>query len=68
MVNLLGDLWQPGKPDWQAALAIDDVKLHLYGKKIANVGRKMGHLTALGDSPQTATEKALTARQALRPR
>ena len=32
MVNLLGDLWIDGEPDWAAALAVPDVKLHLYGK------------------------------------
>ena len=32
MVNLLGDLWVDGEPDWSGALAIPDVKLHLYGK------------------------------------
>jgi 5-(carboxyamino)imidazole ribonucleotide synthase len=36
MANLLGDLWssrQAGRePDWAAALAGGDVKLHLYGK------------------------------------
>ena len=48
MVNLLGDLWINGEPDWAAALAVPDVKLHLYGKADARVGRKMGHITALG--------------------
>ena len=32
MANLLGDLWEGGEPDWAAALAFPDVKLHLYGK------------------------------------
>ena len=31
--NLLGDLWQRGEPRWDAALAVPDVKLHLYGKR-----------------------------------
>ena len=34
MVNLLGDLWSAGEPDWEAALGHDPgVKLHLYGKR-----------------------------------
>ena len=33
MANLLGELWQNGEPDWAAALAIPEVKLHLYGKQ-----------------------------------
>ena len=48
MANLLGDLWAAGEPDWYAACAIPNVKLHLYGKTEARPGRKMGHLTALG--------------------
>jgi 5-(carboxyamino)imidazole ribonucleotide synthase len=65
MVNLLGDLWINGEPDWAAALAIPDVKLHLYGKSGARVGRKMGHITALGDTPDEAAAKALAARDVL---
>jgi 5-(carboxyamino)imidazole ribonucleotide synthase len=65
MVNLLGDLWINGEPDWAAALAMPDVKLHLYGKGDARVGRKMGHLTALGESVDEAAAKALAARDVL---
>lgn len=65
MVNLLGDLWLNGEPDWAAALAMPDVKLHLYGKNDPRVGRKMGHLTALGDSVDEAAAKALAARDVL---
>ena len=65
MANLLGDLWVNGEPDWAAALAIPDVKLHLYGKGEARVGRKMGHITALGESADEAAAKALAARDVL---
>ncbi|HEX2252000.1 MAG TPA: ATP-grasp domain-containing protein, partial [Thermoanaerobaculia bacterium] len=65
MANLLGDLWQGGEPDWAAALAHPDVKLHLYGKADARPGRKMGHLTALAATPQEARATVLAARQAL---
>ena len=65
MVNLLGDLWEHGEPDWLAAAAFDNVKLHLYGKQEARPGRKMGHLTALADTPQEAARVALAARDAL---
>ncbi len=47
MANLLGDLWAEGEPDWLAACAFPEVKLHLYGKLAPRPGRKMGHLTAL---------------------
>lgn len=65
MVNLLGDLWVDGEPDWAAALAVPGVKLHLYGKRDPRVGRKMGHITALGDSVDEAAAKALAARDVL---
>ena len=65
MANLLGDLWEGGEPDWAAALAHAGVKLHLYGKTEARPGRKMGHLTALAQSPAEAARAALAAREAL---
>ncbi|MCY0995222.1 5-(carboxyamino)imidazole ribonucleotide synthase [Nannocystis sp. ILAH1] len=65
MANLLGDVWQGGTPDWAAALALPDVKLHLYGKSEARVGRKMGHLTALGPTAEGAAARVLEARARL---
>ena len=65
MANLLGDLWQENEPRWHEAIKLPDVKLHLYGKKRPLVGRKMGHLTALADSPAAAKQRVLAAREAL---
>lgn len=65
MANLLGDLWERGEPDWAAALAYRDVKLHLYGKSAARPGRKMGHLTAVGATAEDAAAKVVAARDAL---
>jgi 5-(carboxyamino)imidazole ribonucleotide synthase len=65
MVNLLGDLWAQGEPDWRAALAMPDVKLHLYGKGTARPGRKMGHITVLASTPAEARARALEARARL---
>ncbi len=65
MVNLLGDVWENGDPNWQAALADRDVKLHLYGKPDARKGRKMGHITAMAPTAAEAAEKALRARDRL---
>jgi 5-(carboxyamino)imidazole ribonucleotide synthase len=65
MANLLGDLWSHGEPNWAAALALPDVRLHLYGKGEARPGRKMGHLTALGRTAQHAQERVIAARDAL---
>lgn len=65
MINLLGDLWTSGEPDWAACLAQDPVYLHLYGKAQARPGRKMGHITALGNTAAEAAQRAIQARQAL---
>ena len=65
MVNLLGDLWQDGEPDWAAALAKPGVKLHLYGKHEAHPSRKMGHITALAGSVEEAVGNAVGARDVL---
>ena len=65
MANLLGDIWENGEPRWQSALADPDIKLHLYGKHEARIGRKMGHLTVLADTAEEAAEKAIQARQSL---
>ena len=63
MVNLLGDLWSSGEPDWERALELPGVALHLYGKAGARPGRKMGHLTAWADR---RTEAATVARRQTR--
>jgi 5-(carboxyamino)imidazole ribonucleotide synthase len=65
MANLLGDLWADGTPQWHRACALPDVKLHLYGKCEPRPGRKMGHLTVLASSPQTAAARAIEARRLL---
>ena len=65
MVNLLGDLWVDGEPDWAAALAVPDVKLHLYGKGEPRAGRKMGHITVVAGTAGEAAERALAARAVL---
>jgi 5-(carboxyamino)imidazole ribonucleotide synthase len=65
MANLLGDLWASGEPNWRAACAFPDVKLHLYGKLEPRPGRKMGHLTALNHDPEEAYRTVLAARNSL---
>jgi 5-(carboxyamino)imidazole ribonucleotide synthase len=65
MANLLGELWAVGEPDWPAALADGDVKLHLYGKSQARAGRKMGHLTVLAATAADARTRAIAARERL---
>ncbi|MFL5384876.1 MAG: 5-(carboxyamino)imidazole ribonucleotide synthase [Longimicrobiaceae bacterium] len=67
MVNLMGDDAGTalGRPGVAGALAVPLTALHLYGKAEARPGRKMGHLTALGDTPDEALERALRARAVL---
>ena len=62
MVNLLGDLWEGGDPDWATILDDPHAKLHLYGKSAARSGRKMGHLTVTAPSTTAAATRALELR------
>jgi 5-(carboxyamino)imidazole ribonucleotide synthase len=66
MANLLGDIWQSQEPNWLAALAHRDVKLHLYVKLAPRSGRKMGHLTALATDSATALSLVQSARNSLK--
>ena len=54
MVNLLGDLWANGEPDFLPVMAEPRAHLHLYGKRVAHAGRKMGHITVLADTSDEA--------------
>lgn len=65
MVNLLGDVWSDGEPNWERALGYSDVKLHLYGKAEPRPGRKMGHMTALATTAEEALAAAIAARNSL---
>ncbi|MEO6651544.1 MAG: 5-(carboxyamino)imidazole ribonucleotide synthase [Ilumatobacteraceae bacterium] len=65
MVNLIGDLWDAGEPDWSAALTGGTTALHLYGKAAARSGRKMGHLTSWAVTPGAARLAAVEARRAV---
>jgi 5-(carboxyamino)imidazole ribonucleotide synthase len=66
MANLLGHLWEPGEPNWAAVLEDPAVKLHLYGKREARAGRKMGHLTATAATTEEAVRRVREARERLR--
>lgn len=66
MVNLIGDLWQGNKPPaWEALLSHSNAKLHLYGKREARPGRKMGHYNVLAPELDTALSLATEIRTAL---
>ena len=65
MVNLLGEIWEDtgGNPDWQRALEMPGVSLHLYGKSAARVGRKMGHINVVAETVEEALYIAAEARE-----
>ena len=65
MANLLGGLWENGRPNFAVALQNKNVKLHLYGKQEARHGRKMGHLTALAETSESAVKIVEQARRNL---
>ncbi|MDH3948367.1 MAG: 5-(carboxyamino)imidazole ribonucleotide synthase, partial [Gammaproteobacteria bacterium] len=59
MVNLIGDLWQENTPPaWEALLSHANAKLHLYGKREARPGRKMGHYNVLATELEDAIKLA----------
>ncbi|MCU0649585.1 MAG: 5-(carboxyamino)imidazole ribonucleotide synthase [Gemmatimonadaceae bacterium] len=64
IVNLLGDAWlHDTPPDMSAALAVPGARVHLYGKRDARAGRKMGHISAVGATPQDALDRAVQSYQ-----
>jgi len=65
IVNLLGDVWLAGEPDFAAALAVPGVRLHLYEKHTPRAGRKMGHLSSVGATAEEALERVLEAKRRL---
>jgi len=67
MVNLLGDIWEDAgrAPDWEQVLRHPAARLHLYGKRAARPGRKMGHFTVLGEDVSLALVEARAIQAAL---
>ncbi|HUX28779.1 MAG TPA: 5-(carboxyamino)imidazole ribonucleotide synthase [Terracidiphilus sp.] len=65
IVNLLGDIWLAGEPNFPAALAVPGVRLHIYEKHTPRAGRKMGHLSATGATAEEALERVLEAKRRL---
>jgi 5-(carboxyamino)imidazole ribonucleotide synthase len=58
MLNVLGDAWRGGEPDWKRVLGDSRGTLHLYGKAQARPRRKMGHITVQREQPADALEAA----------
>ena len=58
MLNILGDAWRGGEPDWARVLGDSQGRLHLYGKAQARSRRKMGHITILREAVADAASAA----------
>jgi 5-(carboxyamino)imidazole ribonucleotide synthase len=58
MINVLGDVWSGGDPDWLSIFNQTGAHLHLYGKSEARAGRKMGHINCLAETPEQALRSA----------
>ena len=66
MINMLGDIWHNGEaPKWEKLLNHPNVKLHLYGKREARPGRKMGHFNVLSANINDALTLAEDLKQQL---
>jgi 5-(carboxyamino)imidazole ribonucleotide synthase len=65
IANLLGDLWLDHAPRFDLALSVPGVGLHLYEKHMPRAGRKMGHLSAVGETPEEAVARVLEAKELL---
>lgn len=62
MVNLLGKTNGAGVvKNYNKALSDPKIHLHIYGKKLSRVGRKMGHITVSGDNVKKILNKAKKA-------
>lgn len=69
MINLLGEPGYEGKVRYEGlteCMAVEGVKIHLYGKKITKPYRKMGHITVLAPTIEEAKSKADFVKQKLK--
>jgi 5-(carboxyamino)imidazole ribonucleotide synthase len=67
MVNLLGDVWKEDgrEPNWDVLAEAPNAQLHLYGKKQARPGRKMGHFNVMAATADEALEQAQALKDTL---
>lgn len=69
MVNLIGSEGHVGTPVYEGldkALSLGGTFVHLYGKKETRPGRKMGHVTILGNDYAELAHKARSVKETLR--
>jgi 5-(carboxyamino)imidazole ribonucleotide synthase len=69
IVNLVGEEGHTGIAHYEGLneiLAMDNVFVHIYGKKQTKPGRKMGHVTILSSEPQELLHKAMQIKHGLK--
>jgi 5-(carboxyamino)imidazole ribonucleotide synthase len=69
MQNVLGEPGHSGKVKYEgleSVMELPNVYVHLYGKKTTKPGRKMGHVTILGNSQRELMTKAEVVRKILK--
>lgn len=69
MINLLGEKGYEGKVKYEGlseCMAVEGVKIHIYGKKITKPFRKMGHITIIDKDISRAKIKAKKIRKTLK--
>lgn len=69
MINIVGADGHQGPVMYEGlteCMAIDGVKIHLYGKKITRPYRKMGHITVLSSTLECALKKADKVKQLIK--
>lgn len=67
MINMLGEEQGTGYPvGIEEALKVSGAHIHVYGKSTTSIGRKMGHITALGDTIEDAEYIANSAAKCIR--
>lgn len=69
MINILGAEGHEGPVIYEGlteSMAIEGVKIHLYGKKTTKPYRKMGHVTVLSSSLECALKKAEKVKQLIK--
>ncbi len=65
MLNVLGDAWIGGEPDWKGLLGHEGTALHLYGKSEPRAGRKMGHVNCMAPQRDAVVRAAEVARRCI---
>lgn len=69
LVNIIGERDNTGPVKYlglQEVMAIENTYVHLYGKRQTKPGRKMGHVTLIGDHARDLVHKALQVKSQLK--